>query len=100
MTGFERLLVDTLSRRSRGNFPQGNPLGELELINMENRKVEIGCAGVPVGFLGVAFVVLKLCHVIDWHWLWVLSPFLFCIGVYIFWFIVALAIIIAASYGK
>lgn len=25
--------------------------------------------------LGVAFVVLKLCNVIDWEWAWVLSPF-------------------------
>ena len=25
--------------------------------------------------LGVVFIVLKLTHVIDWSWLWVLSPF-------------------------
>ena len=24
--------------------------------------------------LGVAFVVLKLCHVIDWSWWWVTAP--------------------------
>ncbi len=28
-----------------------------------------------LGLLGVAFIVLKLCHVISWPWLWVLSPF-------------------------
>lgn len=27
------------------------------------------------GVLGVIFVVLKLVGVIDWSWLWVLSPF-------------------------
>lgn len=27
------------------------------------------------GLLGVAFVVLKLCHVIEWSWWWVLAPF-------------------------
>lgn len=27
------------------------------------------------GLLGVAFIVLKLCHVINWPWLWVLAPF-------------------------
>lgn len=30
-----------------------------------------------VGFcelLGVAFVILKLCGVIDWPWIWVLAP--------------------------
>jgi hypothetical protein len=26
------------------------------------------------GLLGIAFIVLKLCHVIDWHWGWVLAP--------------------------
>lgn len=30
----------------------------------------IGLAGA----LTIAFVVLKLCHVIDWSWWWVLSP--------------------------
>lgn len=24
--------------------------------------------------LTIVFIVLKLCHVIDWSWLWVLSP--------------------------
>lgn len=30
-----------------------------------------------IGFTGVltiVFIVLKLCHVIEWSWLWVLSP--------------------------
>ena len=26
------------------------------------------------GLLTIAFIVLKLCGVIDWSWLWVLSP--------------------------
>ena len=25
--------------------------------------------------LGIVFVVLKLCHVIAWSWIWVLCPF-------------------------
>lgn len=35
-------------------------------------------AGTPAGvmnLLGVAFVVLKLCKVIDWSWWWVTAPF-------------------------
>jgi phosphoglycerol transferase MdoB-like AlkP superfamily enzyme len=28
-----------------------------------------------LGMWGVAFVVLKLCGVIDWDWTWVLAPF-------------------------
>lgn len=32
--------------------------------------------GVGVAsLLGVAFVVLKLTHFVDWPWLWVLAPF-------------------------
>jgi hypothetical protein len=25
--------------------------------------------------LGIIFITLKLCHVIDWSWIWVLVPF-------------------------
>lgn len=28
-----------------------------------------------LGLLGVAFIVLKLCHVIEWSWWWVTAPF-------------------------
>lgn len=27
-----------------------------------------------VGLLTIAFIVLKLCHVIEWSWIWVLAP--------------------------
>lgn len=42
----------------------------------ENRnKSSSGSGGVGVtGLLQVAFIVLKLCKVIDWSWWWVLSP--------------------------
>ena len=26
------------------------------------------------GLLGIVFIVLKLTHVIDWKWVWVLAP--------------------------
>jgi phosphoglycerol transferase MdoB-like AlkP superfamily enzyme len=33
-------------------------------------------SGIGVfSLLGVAFVILKLCHVIDWSWWWVTAPF-------------------------
>lgn len=28
-----------------------------------------------IGLLGIAFIVLKLCKVIDWSWWWVTLPF-------------------------
>jgi len=36
-----------------------------------------GASGGGCGFAGlltIAFVILKLCKVIDWSWIWVLSP--------------------------
>lgn len=38
-----------------------------------------GTANITIGsslsvLLTVAFVILKLCRVIDWSWVWVLSP--------------------------
>lgn len=38
-----------------------------------------------VGLLTIAFIVLKLCNVITWSWVWVLSPI---------WISVALVIIV------
>jgi hypothetical protein len=40
--------------------------------NNSNRSVSGG-----IGFSGlltIVFIVLKLCNVIDWSWLWVLAP--------------------------
>lgn len=40
----------------------------------ENKSVSISIGGGFSGALTIAFIVLKLCHVIDWSWVWVLSP--------------------------
>lgn len=36
-----------------------------------------------VGLLTLVFIVLKLCKVIDWSWLWVLSPIWISIVIWI-----------------
>ena len=45
-----------------------------------------------VGLLAIVFITLKLCKVISWSWLWVLSPLwispFIVIGILVFWFIV------------
>ena len=42
---------------------------------MSNRPNNAGPAGMTLaGTLTVIFVVLKLCGLIHWSWLWVLSP--------------------------
>lgn len=42
-------------------------------MSENNNSVSRGGVGF-VGLLTIAFVVLKLTNVIDWKWLWVLSP--------------------------
>lgn len=52
---------------------------------MRNEKKN-SASGVGIGttgLLGVAFVVLKLCGVIEWSWWWVLSPFWIPLSFYI-----------------
>lgn len=39
-------------------------------MNNENSKNGIGFTGL----LQIAFIVLKLCNIIHWSWIWVLSP--------------------------
>jgi len=38
-----------------------------------NKSSSSGMSVISV--LGIVFIVLKLCHVIDWSWWWVLAPF-------------------------
>lgn len=40
---------------------------------MKEKKGTAGGVGF-VGLLQVAFIVMKLCGVIKWSWLWVVSP--------------------------
>ena len=41
------------------------------------------------GVLTVAFIVLKLCGVIKWSWLWVLSPIWISIVLWVLIFVIA-----------
>ena len=36
--------------------------------------INVNVGSLFTTLLAVAFIVLKLCHVIEWSWLWVLSP--------------------------
>lgn len=40
---------------------------------MKNNNSTTGGIG-STGALAIVFIVLKLCHVIEWSWVWVLSP--------------------------
>lgn len=46
-----------------------------------------------VGLLGIAFIVLKLCNIIDWSWWWVLCPFwIGAVVAFVLLFLVCIAI--------
>lgn len=48
------------------------------MSNYSNRnRVSSSPSSGGIGFTGllqIAFIILKLCHVIDWSWWWVLAP--------------------------
>lgn len=39
-----------------------------------NNSVTVNLSGIFSILLTIAFIVLKLCKVIDWAWIWVLAP--------------------------
>ena len=41
--------------------------------NSNNNNTKSGGIGFT-GVLALIFIVLKLCKIIDWSWIWVLSP--------------------------
>lgn len=45
----------------------------MESENNKNVKVNFGLGGFST-LLTIVFIVLKLCHVIEWSWIWVLAP--------------------------
>lgn len=56
---------------------------------MSNNNKSSGGIGI-CGLLGIVFIVLKLCGVINWSWAWVLAPF---------WIPIALALVLFAIAG-
>ena len=43
-------------------------------MSSRNEAINVNVGGLLSTLLTVAFVVLKLCHVIEWSWVWVLAP--------------------------
>lgn len=62
---------------------------------MENDKTVVSGGGI--GFssaLTLIFIVLKLVKVIDWKWIWVLSPLWISAGIGIIFLIILLIVIL------
>ena len=57
----------------------------------ENVKVNFSLGGFST-LLTIAFIVLKLCHVINWSWVWVLAPTWISIAVSLVLFFLAVII--------
>lgn len=59
----------------------------------ENKNINVSISGLLSTLLGVAFIVLKLVGIINWSWVWVLSPFWIPVIVALFIFIVLIVIL-------
>lgn len=62
-------------------------MSRYEFTNGSNNRTTGGGIGF-ISLLQIVFITLKLCHVIDWSWIWVLAPYwitmlLFCIVIVI-----------------
>lgn len=56
-----------------------------------------GSGGIGFGgFLTILFITLKLTHVINWSWFWVLSPVLFGAGFFLLIMVITAFIFAAA----
>lgn len=63
---------------------------------MENKNTPVSCGG-GIDFFGaltIVFIVLKLCKVISWSWLWVISPIWIPLAIA---FIVTIILLIVSS---
>ncbi len=56
-----------------------------------------GGIGLPA-LLGVVFIVLRLCNIINWSWWWVLAPFWIPLALAIV--IILIVVVIAAATGR
>lgn len=57
----------------------------------ENVKINFSLGGFST-LLTIAFIVLKLCHVINWSWVWVLAPTWISIAISLVLFFLAVII--------
>jgi len=65
------------------------------------KKVVVSSGISTSTLLGIAFVVLKLCNIIDWSWVWVTAPFwiplALCAAFFVVWGVIVLIIAIVGA---
>ena len=52
-------------------------------MNSKNKNSGIGCGALFVILLQITFIILRLCGVIGWSWIWVLAPLWIYIGLFL-----------------
>lgn len=57
------------------------------------KKVVANFSGLFSTLLTIAFIVLRLCNVIDWAWVWVLAPLWIPLALYL---LLSLIVVVAA----
>lgn len=69
-------------------------------MSAQTQTASGGGIGVA-GLLGVVFVTLKLCGVIDWSWWWVTAPFWGGVALFLaVVLLIALGAVVAAAVSK
>lgn len=61
---------------------------------MKERTTETKYVISFVSLLQLAFIILKLCNVINWNWVLVMLPFIISGGIWLLFFIIGLVIIL------
>lgn len=64
--------------------------------NPETINVNVG--SLLSTLLLVAFIVLKLCHVIEWAWVWVLAPLWIPVALVLVIFLIAVIVSVIADH--
>lgn len=60
----------------------------------DNNKSNCGTGGIFWTLLAVAFIVLKVTHLIDWPWVWVLAPIWIPVGIVLAAIVVVLIVVL------
>lgn len=60
----------------------------------DNNKSSGSTGGIFWTLLAVAFIVLKVTHLIDWPWVWVLAPIWIPVGIVLAAFVIVLIVVL------
>ena len=61
----------------------------------DNNKSNCSTGGIFWTLLAVAFIVLKVTHLIDWPWVWVLAPIWIPVGIVLAAIVIVLIVVLA-----